>query len=44
MPGATGRNELNGEAVAGKLQVSVQAGARLTVWTPGGGGWGAEPS
>ena len=38
--GATGKNELNGEPVSGKVSLDVGLGDRLTVMTPGGGGWG----
>ncbi len=37
---APGENRLNGECLAGKTMVSVQSGDRLSVATPGGGGWG----
>ncbi len=38
--GARGCNELNGKQLPGKCSVSVQAGDRLRISTPGGGGWG----
>jgi len=38
-PGQAGENKLNGEVVQGKTQIEVQAGDRLSVATPGGGGW-----
>ncbi len=38
--GAAGRNLLNGEPLPGKTTLEVAAGARLTIETPGGGGWG----
>jgi N-methylhydantoinase B len=38
--GATGENLLNDAVVAGKVNLGVAAGDRLTVCTPGGGGWG----
>jgi N-methylhydantoinase B len=38
--GAPGSNRLNGVALPGKVSLLVQAGDRLTVETPGGGGWG----
>ncbi|MEE4299475.1 MAG: hydantoinase B/oxoprolinase family protein [Pseudomonadales bacterium] len=38
--GAPGEHELNGIAVAGRAQLSVEAGDLLTIRTPGGGGWG----
>jgi N-methylhydantoinase B len=37
---APGENRLNGELLPGKTTVTVQAGDRLSVATPGGGGWG----
>jgi N-methylhydantoinase B len=39
-PGAPGRNLLNGVELPGKVAVDLDAGDRLTVETPGGGGWG----
>ena len=39
-PGLPGKNLINGEEVAGKLTVSLQAGDLVTVETPGGGGYG----
>jgi len=39
--GAPGLNRLNGEPVPGKFESYVQAGDRLSIETPGGGGWGA---
>lgn len=41
-PGATGRNELDGQLVPGKCQLSIKPGQRLTILTPGGGGWGRQ--
>lgn len=38
--GLAGLNTLNGQALAGKCQFSVQAGDILSIQTPGGGGWG----
>lgn len=38
--GALGCNDLNGQVVAGKCQLSVALGDVLTVQTPGGGGFG----
>lgn len=38
--GAPGRNRRNGAEVPGKVSLTVAAGDRLTVETPGGGGWG----
>jgi N-methylhydantoinase B len=45
-PGATGRNTLvraggSPEVLPAKCQLRLSAGDRLTVETPGGGGWGA---
>ncbi|HEY0721264.1 MAG TPA: hydantoinase B/oxoprolinase family protein [Gammaproteobacteria bacterium] len=39
--GACGENRLNGELLPGKCSVVVKGGDRLTIATPGGGGWGA---
>jgi N-methylhydantoinase B len=39
-PGAPGHNWLNGREVPGKVALEVTAGDRLTIETPGGGGWG----
>lgn len=39
-PGVAGENSLNGEPLPGKVSKTVSAGDRLTVATPGGGGWG----
>lgn len=39
--GAAGRNLLDGNALPPKISLTVEAGARLSVHTPGGGGWGA---
>jgi N-methylhydantoinase B len=38
--GAVGENRLNGELLPGKTTVMVTPGDRLSVATPGGGGWG----
>jgi len=38
--GLAGENRLNGELLPGKVCVPVKAGDRLSVATPGGGGWG----
>lgn len=38
--GARGENLLNGELLPGKCSVAVKRGDRLTIATPGGGGWG----
>jgi 5-oxoprolinase (ATP-hydrolysing) len=40
-PGAPGRNLFNGREVPAKTSFRVQAGDRLRVETPGGGGYGA---
>ena len=37
--GEVGRNLLDGEPVPGKCQLSVKAGQRLRIETPGGGGF-----
>jgi N-methylhydantoinase B len=39
--GAPGENRLNGESLPGKVALHVAAGDRLSVATPGGGGFGA---
>jgi len=39
-PGAPGRNLLDGRELSGKCMLDVQAGARLRIETPGGGGYG----
>ena len=39
-PGAAGVNRLNGQVIPAKCHYEVRAGDRLTVATPGGGGWG----
>jgi len=38
-PGAAGENRLNGELLPPKCTLVAQPGDRLTVATPGGGGW-----
>jgi N-methylhydantoinase B/oxoprolinase/acetone carboxylase alpha subunit len=40
--GACGRNLLDGAELPGRARITVQAGQRLTIETPGGGGYG-EP-
>lgn len=40
MPGMQGENRLNGESLPGKVSRRVGGGDRLTILTPGGGGWG----
>jgi N-methylhydantoinase B len=42
--GKVGENSLNGTPLPGKVMVSVVAGDRLTIATPGGGGWGRKGS
>lgn len=39
--GASGRNSLNGEVLPAKCSFTVNAGDKLCIETPGGGGWGA---
>ncbi len=39
-PGATGDNRLNEKGVPSKVSLSVKEGDRLSIATPGGGGWG----
>ena len=43
-PGQEGLNLLNGEVLPGKCTVDVEAGDRLIIHTPGGGGWGRKSS
>ncbi|MCN4144328.1 MAG: hydantoinase B/oxoprolinase family protein [Thiohalomonas sp.] len=38
--GKVGENSLDGELLAGKIFFTAQAGQKLTIKTPGGGGWG----
>lgn len=38
--GAPGENHLNGEILPGKTTIKVTVGDRLSIATPGGGGWG----
>ncbi len=40
-PGQPGENRLNGELLPGKTNRRVRSGDRLTIMTPGGGGFGA---
>ncbi len=40
--GAPGENRLNDQPLPGKARLEVAAGDRLTVMTPGGGGWGSS--
>lgn len=39
-PGAAGENHRNGDPLPGKVSVVVAPGDRITIATPGGGGWG----
>ena len=39
--GWPGENRLNGESLPGKISLQVRRGDRLSISTPGGGGWGA---
>jgi 5-oxoprolinase (ATP-hydrolysing) len=43
-PGARGVNRVNGAPVGGRFRGLLEAGARLRIETPGGGGWGAPGS
>ena len=38
--GQLGRNTLNGRVVAGKCELALASGDRLSIASPGGGGWG----
>ena len=40
--GKSGINSLNGQRIKGKCTLSVKAGDRLCIETPGGGGWGTS--
>ena len=40
--GARGRNLLNHTELAGKTSFNARCGDRLTIMTPGGGGWGSS--
>lgn len=40
LPGLPGKNEVNGRAVPGSVTLSLAPGDRLTIETPGGGGFG----
>jgi len=42
-PGLAGENRLNGELLPGKVALQVNAGDRLVLETPGGGGFGPAP-
>jgi 5-oxoprolinase (ATP-hydrolysing) len=41
--GASGRNLLDDQPLAGRATLTVRAGQRLRIETPGGGGFGREP-
>lgn len=44
LPGSAGENLHNGQPLAPKVALQAQAGDRILLQTPGGGGWGrAEP-
>ena len=43
-PGACGRNLLDGRDIGGSASARVEAGARLVIETPGGGGYGTPRS
>ncbi|TVQ92003.1 MAG: hydantoinase B/oxoprolinase family protein [Chromatiaceae bacterium] len=43
-PGALGWQQVNGRPIAGKAALQLAAGDRLTIATPGGGGWGDPDS
>lgn len=38
--GAVGENRLNEQPLPGKIALDIKAGDRITIMTPGGGGWG----
>lgn len=42
-PGRAGRNVLGGRDVGSSATVSLRAGERIRIETPGGGGWGEPP-
>jgi N-methylhydantoinase B len=42
-PGAKGVNLLDGQPLPGKISMRLRAGQRLSIQTPGGGGWGSAP-
>jgi N-methylhydantoinase B len=42
-PGATGANSLDGQALPAKTTGQMAAGQRLSIETPGGGGYGPSP-
>jgi N-methylhydantoinase B len=41
-PGGVGHNDIDGEPLPPKASRTVDAGAVVTVRTPGGGGWGTQ--
>ncbi|MCB1865609.1 MAG: hydantoinase B/oxoprolinase family protein [Chromatiales bacterium] len=41
-PGRPGRNRLNGRDLPGKVELTLKPGDRLTIETPGGGGFGGS--
>ncbi len=43
-PGAVGENLLDGKALSSKVTLHAKRGQRLTLKTPGGGGWGRQKS
>jgi N-methylhydantoinase B len=43
-PGSCGINELDGQALSGKVQFQATTGQALTIETPGGGGYGTSPA
>jgi N-methylhydantoinase B len=43
-PGKPGRDLLNGSPIAAKSEGELEPGDRLRIETPGGGGYGSEPS
>jgi N-methylhydantoinase B len=43
-PGEPGRDSLNGQPIAAKSEGELEAGDRLRIETPGGGGYGSEPN
>src|SRR4051812_23814023 len=43
-PGGRGRDLLNGDQVPAKTEGRLEAGDRLRIETPGGGGYGSEPN
>jgi N-methylhydantoinase B len=40
--GEVGQNWLNGKKIPAKAELAVRPGDRLTIETPGGGGWGQD--